>query len=31
MEAIAIAKFAKSATVLSASAPALEWLAGQED
>ena len=31
MEAIAVAKFAKSATVLSASALALEWLAGQED
>ena len=30
MEAIAVAKFAKSATVLSAAAPALEWLASQE-
>jgi len=29
MEAIAVAKFAKSATVVSASAPALEWLAAQ--
>jgi len=31
MEAIAIAKFAKSATVLSSSAAALEWLAAQAD
>ncbi|MGB9686482.1 MAG: carboxymuconolactone decarboxylase family protein [Rectinema subterraneum] len=30
MEAIAVAKFAKSATVLSNSAPALEWLLTQE-
>jgi AhpD family alkylhydroperoxidase len=31
METIAIAKFAKSATVLSSSAAALEWLAAQAD
>ncbi|HUW70126.1 MAG TPA: carboxymuconolactone decarboxylase family protein [bacterium] len=31
METIAVAKFAKSATVLSASAPALEWLIAQAD
>ena len=31
MEAIAVAKFAKMATVLSASAPALEWLAAQTE
>jgi AhpD family alkylhydroperoxidase len=31
METIAVAKFAKSATVLSSSAQALEWLAAQAD
>jgi Uncharacterized homolog of gamma-carboxymuconolactone decarboxylase subunit len=31
MEAIAVAKFAKAATVVSAAAPALEWLASQAD
>lgn len=30
MEAIAVAKFSKSATVLSNAAPALEWLLSQE-
>ena len=29
METIAVAKFAKSATVVSTAAPALEWLVGQ--
>lgn len=31
MEAIEVARFAKAATIVSASAPALEWLANQPD
>ncbi len=31
MEAIEVARFARAATIISASAPALEWLANQPD